>query len=304
MRGTLTRKLGYRLPMRAPKLLRTALWGAGLSLLILGSACSAAPPEPDETLVKAEEADPNDIGFPTVEPIRIDAANHTDAQVDHLLTTLSGLVAKQTDETKWQKDAEIHFWRLQNRLERARMSEAQESKVVAAIDAMAMAHPAAKDYLEHRKWMVQNLGIGKVAPDIVGKDLDGVEFKLSDSRGKVAVVVFTGEWCGPCRSEYPYQRLMLDVYKDKAFALLGVNSDGDIEVARKGKVEHELPYRAWWDGHAEKNTGGPIATQYGVTGWPTIYILDHEGVIRFAGLRHEDSLKAVSQLMADLPKPE
>jgi hypothetical protein len=30
-----------------------------------------------------------------------------------------------------------------------------------------------------------------------------------------------------------------------------------------------------------------------------MYVLDRKGVIRFAGLRHEDLLKAVAQLMAE-----
>ena len=41
---------------------------------------------------------------------------------------------------------------------------------------------------------LRNLAIGKVAPDIVGKDADGVQFKLSDYRGKVVVLDFWGEW--------------------------------------------------------------------------------------------------------------
>lgn len=41
---------------------------------------------------------------------------------------------------------------------------------------------------------MRNLAIGKVAPDIVGKDADGVEFKLSDYRGKVVVLDFWGFW--------------------------------------------------------------------------------------------------------------
>jgi len=277
---------------------------AGLTLVSFGTACSDAPPPGSDATEATMAADPNDIGFPRVEPIRLYFAAHSDAYVDGLLTTLGELVGKNTDEATWEKDSGVHLWRLQNRLERARLSDAQEARVGATFDSMAVAHPDAKDYLEHRKWMIQSLGIGRVAPEIEGKDLDGVEFKLSDSRGKVTVVVFTGEWCGPCRSEYPYQRLMLELYEDKPFALLGVNSDGDIKVAKQGKVDSRLPYRSWWDGHAEKNTSGPIATQYGVTGWPTIYILDHEGVIRFAGLRHEDSLKAVAQLMAELPRPD
>ncbi|MSO49192.1 MAG: TlpA family protein disulfide reductase [Acidobacteria bacterium] len=241
----------------------------------------------------------NDIGFAPVSPIRSDEVNHTDAHVDGLIATLTTLVSKQADATKWQKDAEIHFWRLQNRLERGRLSADQESRVVTAIDEMAAARPDAKAYLDHRKWMVQHLAVGKAAPEIVGKDFDDAEFTLSETLGKVTLVVFTGEWCGPCRSEYPYQRLMLELYKDKPFAIVGINSDAKLDVARKGKVDSRLPYRSWWDGYAAKNTDGPIATAWGVIGWPTMYLLDKEGVIRFAGLRHEDLLKAVSQLMAE-----
>ena len=41
---------------------------------------------------------------------------------------------------------------------------------------------------------LRNLAIGKVAPEIDGADLDGVQFKLSDYRGKVVVLDFWGNW--------------------------------------------------------------------------------------------------------------
>ena len=41
---------------------------------------------------------------------------------------------------------------------------------------------------------LENLNVGMVAPDIVERDLDGVEFKLSDYRGKVVVLDFWGDW--------------------------------------------------------------------------------------------------------------
>jgi len=277
----------------------TALLLAAMLTACSGSSKSETPAPVVSPAVPLAQGAAEDIGFDPVAPIRIDAPDHTDSQVDKLMATLQKLVSKQTDPAKWQKDAELHFWRLQNRLERAKLSAAQEARIVAAIDTMAAAHPDAKPYLEHRKWMIQHLGIGKEAPDITGKDFDNVEFKLSDSRGKVTVVVFTGEWCGPCRSEYPFQRLMLELYKDKPFALVGVNSDAKLEVAKKGKLDSHLPYRSWWDGYALKNTEGPIAKAWGVSGWPTMYVLDKNGVIRFAGLRHEDLLKAVAQLMAE-----
>ena len=36
-------------------------------------------------------------------------------------------------------------------------------------------------------------------------------------------------------------------------------------------------------------------------GWPTIYILDHEGVIRFKGPRGEAMDEAVDQLLEGIP---
>jgi hypothetical protein len=41
---------------------------------------------------------------------------------------------------------------------------------------------------------METFGIGKVAPDIEGEDIDGVTFKLSDYRGKVVFLDFWGHW--------------------------------------------------------------------------------------------------------------
>ena len=41
---------------------------------------------------------------------------------------------------------------------------------------------------------LRNLSIGKVAPEIIGEDLDGTPMKLSDYRGKVVVIDFWGDW--------------------------------------------------------------------------------------------------------------
>ncbi len=41
---------------------------------------------------------------------------------------------------------------------------------------------------------LRNLAVGKTAPDVVGNDLDGKPFKLSDYRGKVVVLDFWGNW--------------------------------------------------------------------------------------------------------------
>ena len=48
--------------------------------------------------------------------------------------------------------------------------------------------------LAKTRLLTSQIKVGKLAPDIQGKDLDDVEFKLSDYRGKVVVIDFWGDW--------------------------------------------------------------------------------------------------------------
>ena len=76
---------------------------------------------------------------------------------------------------------------------------------------------------------------------------------------------------------YPHERSLVAKLKDKPFALIGINSDSK-EAVRAALERENITWRSFWDGG---DTNGPISTQYGVRGWPTIYVLDHEGIIRF-----------------------
>ena len=95
---------------------------------------------------------------------------------------------------------------------------------------------------------------------------------------------------------YPSERSLVKKLKDEPFALLGVNSD-PLETIKKARKEKDLTWRAWWDGG---NTRGPIATEWGVHGWPTIYVLDGEGRIRFTGVRNEKMEQAVEFLLKEM----
>ena len=47
---------------------------------------------------------------------------------------------------------------------------------------------------EKALFRIRHLSIGRVAPEIVGEDIFGKTFKLSESRGKVVVLSFWGHW--------------------------------------------------------------------------------------------------------------
>ncbi|MEW6304600.1 MAG: hypothetical protein AB1705_14085 [Verrucomicrobiota bacterium] len=95
---------------------------------------------------------------------------------------------------------------------------------------------------------------------------------------------------------YPHERSLVKRLAGKPFALLGVNSDPKERLRQVMKKEN-ITWRSWWDGG---DTGGPIATRWNVQGWPTVYVLDHKGVIRFKGPREEALDKAVDQLLAEM----
>ena len=182
------------------------------------------------------------------------------------------------------------------KLQTGRLSPAQEARIAARIEAWSTARPALAPLFARTSRLLRGFTVGKVAPDIVGVDLDGVPFRLRDYRGKVVVLAFSGEWCGICKSEYPYQRLLLDLYRNWPFALISVESGRDLAAARQSKTDARLLHRSFWDGGA-KPGDGPIASAWAITGWPTVYVIDGRGVIQFVDVRQEDLLKAVRQLL-------
>ena len=121
------------------------------------------------------------------------------------------------------------------------------------------------------------------------------EFKLSDHRGKVVVLTFSGNWCGPCREMYPRERALLARLKDRPFAILSVNTDPDRETLRKSIREGEITWRCWFDGGRD----GPITSRWNVRSFPTVYVIDAEGVIREVGLRGDDLDRAVERLLGE-----
>ncbi len=139
--------------------------------------------------------------------------------------------------------------------------------------------------------------VGSQAAEIEGKDSEGKEFRLSEYQGKVVVLDFWADWCPHCRNMYPHEREMVERLKDQPFVLLGVNGDEPAR-AKRAIATKAVTWRTWMDGPT-----GPIATKYQISSWPTIYVLDKTGRIRFKGLRGEELETAVNSLLNDSSDP-
>jgi hypothetical protein len=65
----------------------------------------------------------------------------------------------------------------------------------------------------------------------------------------------------------------------KEFALIGIYADDNAEKAKAAAEKFEMKWPSFEDARE-----GPISKVYNINGWPTIYVLDRKGVIRYRGL--------------------
>ncbi len=98
---------------------------------------------------------------------------------------------------------------------------------------------------------------------------------------------------------YPHERSLVQRFAGKPFTILGINSDAREELRQiidNGTVQ----WPCIVDGG---DTSGPIATAWKVQGWPTIYIIDGKGKIRFQPRRGQEIEEAIETLLNEAPDP-
>ena len=115
---------------------------------------------------------------------------------------------------------------------------------------------------------------GDAAPDFELKDASGRIVKLSDYRGKVVVLDFWATWCPPCRQEIPGFVALQSKYKERGVEVIGVSFDESWALVKPFMQSNGINYTVVL-GDQE------IAQRYGgITGIPTTFVIDREGVIR------------------------
>jgi hypothetical protein len=79
---------------------------------------------------------------------------------------------------------------------------------------------------------------------------------------------------------YPHERSLVKQLAGKPFAIIGVNSDKDLDVLKERIKEENISWRSFRN---DEGTDGVISENWAVAGWPMVYILDEKGTIRWKG---------------------
>ncbi|MBK7645444.1 MAG: redoxin domain-containing protein [Planctomycetes bacterium] len=93
----------------------------------------------------------------------------------------------------------------------------------------------------------------------------------------------------------PHEKALVERQKNKPFALIGINTDAPETFRERAPKEGVT-----WRNVLEGRSGGAIVRDWGVHAFPTIYVLDAKGIVRFTGVRDEAMDRAVETLLAEL----
>jgi thiol-disulfide isomerase/thioredoxin len=174
---------------------------------------------------------------------------------------------------------------------------AVEKLIAGARAAKQEAEELARNLREKYNDVCPDLSVGQPAPELVSQDIDGKPVRLSALKGKVVVLDVWTTWCAPCRAMIPHERAMVGRLKDKPFVLVSISADEKKETLTKLLAKEKMPWTHWWNG-----LEGGILEDWDVQGYPTIYVLDAKGVIRYKDLRGEKLEEAVHKLLKEVAK--
>ncbi|MDT7540349.1 MAG: thioredoxin-dependent peroxiredoxin [Acidobacteriota bacterium] len=122
--------------------------------------------------------------------------------------------------------------------------------------------------------------VGEPGPDFTLKDGEGHEWKLSDNRGRVVVLLFyPGDETPVCTRQLCSVRDNWEQYRETGAEVVGISTDTE-ESHRRFAEKRELPLRLLSD------PKGEVSKLYGASSWlpgrsaRAVVVIDAAGIVR------------------------
>jgi thiol-disulfide isomerase/thioredoxin len=114
------------------------------------------------------------------------------------------------------------------------------------------------------------------------KWLNSEPLTWQDLRGKVVILDFWADWCGPCRNDLPTLSNLHKKRDETGIVVIGIHTPGSkIEDIEKVMKKYDLQYPVCIDVEPPPDamSWGEMSSQYGVNAIPYAYVIDKEGNI-------------------------
>jgi thiol-disulfide isomerase/thioredoxin len=119
---------------------------------------------------------------------------------------------------------------------------------------------------------------------------------LADLHGKVVLLDFWGQWCGPCVEKLPLTEALHAKFKDRGLLVIGVHSahgsDNLASFLQKKAVSFPVPLDT-----------GETAERYAVEAWPSYFLIDKAGKLVWGPSHDLPSERRIEELISELPAP-
>jgi thiol-disulfide isomerase/thioredoxin len=135
---------------------------------------------------------------------------------------------------------------------------------------------------------------GKTAPALMAEEwLNSPPLELKKLTGKVVVLDFWTQWCGPCKASMPHLKELLEKNAARGLVVIGVHSDKDAAKMRDVVKELNMTWPIAQDGAAK------TFKAYFGDSFPDYYVIDRKGRLRFADLANSELDRAVDMLLKE-----
>ena len=140
------------------------------------------------------------------------------------------------------------------------------------------------------------------APELAsGEWINSEPLKLKDLRGRVVLIDFWTFGCINCRNTLPFVKSWDDRYREKGFTVIGVHSPEFDEERKVENLRHQV---------SSLGIRYPVVTDndyqtwnaYKVEAWPTVFLLDKQGRIRWMHVGegdYDEAERLIQKLLAE-----
>jgi thiol-disulfide isomerase/thioredoxin len=140
------------------------------------------------------------------------------------------------------------------------------------------------------------------APELAAGDwINSSPLKLNELRGRAVLIEFWTFGCINCRNTLPFVKSWADRYREKGLTVIGVHSpefdeERNVEHLRREVTSLGIRYPVVTDNDYQ------TLNAYKVEAWPTVFLLDKQGRIRWMHVgegAYDEAERLIQKLLAE-----